>query len=83
MTTLGTCTLYGYLLHGFVVRSLKYDGFYEDPFFDTTLGTVAVTLGAIAVITLLCTPPVRRLLRPLLEPRMTWARQKPPAARAS
>ncbi|WP_069737668.1 acyltransferase family protein [Streptomyces sp. EN27] len=83
MTALGTCTLYGYLLHGFVVRGLKYGGFYDDPFFATTLGTVTVTLGAIAVITLLCTPPVRRLLRPLLEPRMAWARQKPPAARAS
>ncbi|MFE0693839.1 acyltransferase family protein [Streptomyces sp. NPDC058869] len=83
MTTLGTCTLYGYLLHGFVVRGLKYGGFYDGPFFDTMLGTVAVTLGAIAGMTLLCTPPVRRLLRPLLEPRMAWARQKPPAARAS
>ncbi|MFJ9622637.1 acyltransferase family protein [Streptomyces sp. NPDC101181] len=76
MTALGTCTLYGYLLHGFVVRGLKYGGFYDDPFFDTTLGTVTVTLGAIAVMTLLCTPPVRRLLRPLLEPRMAWARQR-------
>ncbi|MDQ0985750.1 acyltransferase family protein [Streptomyces sp. V2I9] len=83
MTALGTGTLYGYLLHGFVVRGLKYGGFYDDPFFETTLGTVAVTLGAIVVMTLLCTPPVRALLRPVLEPRMAWARQKPPTATAS
>ncbi|MFH9608378.1 acyltransferase family protein [Streptomyces sp. NPDC017448] len=83
MTALGTCTLYGYLLHGFVVRGLKYGGFYDDPFYDTTAGTVAVTVGAIAGMTLLCTPPVRRLLRPLLEPRLAWARQKPPTAAAS
>ncbi|MER7700812.1 MULTISPECIES: acyltransferase family protein [unclassified Streptomyces] len=83
MTTLGTGTLYGYLLHGFVVRSLNYGGFYDGPYFDTTMGTVVVTLGAAVIMTLLCTPPVRRLLRPLLEPRMAWARQKPPAARAS
>ncbi|MFJ1590472.1 acyltransferase family protein [Kitasatospora albolonga] len=76
MTALGTCTLYGYLLHGFVIRGLRYDGFYDRPFFNTTLGTVAVTAGAALMVTLLCTPPVRRLLRPVLEPRMEWARQR-------
>ncbi|MBK3586227.1 acyltransferase family protein [Streptomyces microflavus] len=81
MTALGKCTLYGYLLHGFVVRGLRYGGFYEQPFFDTTLGTVTVTVGAAVVVTLLCTPYVRSLLRPLLEPRLEWAKQKPPAAR--
>ncbi|MFE6983721.1 acyltransferase family protein [Streptomyces griseus] len=78
MTALGTCTLYGYLLHGFVIRALRYEGFYDRPFFNTTMGTVAVTVGAAVMVTLLCTPPVRRLLKPLLEPRMEWARQKPP-----
>ncbi|PVC92587.1 hypothetical protein DBP19_15095 [Streptomyces sp. CS090A] len=81
MTALGTCTLYGYLLHGFVIRGLRNGGFYEQPFFDTTLGTVTVTAGAAVMVTALCTPYVRSLLRPLLEPRLEWAKQKPPAAR--
>ncbi|MFD8730229.1 acyltransferase family protein [Streptomyces sp. NPDC059611] len=79
MTALGKCTLYGYLLHGFVIRGLFYGGFYDRPFFDTTLGTVTVTAGAAVMVTLLCTPYVRSLLRPLLEPRMEWARQRPAA----
>ncbi|MGW7225546.1 acyltransferase family protein, partial [Streptomyces cyaneofuscatus] len=80
MTALGTCTLYGYLLHGFVVRGLRNGGFYEQPFFDTTLGTVTVTAGAAVMVTALCTPYVRSLLRPLLEPRLEWARAPPPPA---
>ncbi|MFJ4969593.1 acyltransferase family protein [Streptomyces sp. NPDC088755] len=81
MTALGTCTLYGYLLQGFVVRGLRYGGFYDRPFFTTTPGTVAVTVGAAVMVTLLCTPYVRTLLRPLVEPRLEWARQRPSAAR--
>ncbi|MFJ4962359.1 Acyltransferase family protein [Streptomyces sp. ADI96-02] len=83
MTALGTGTLYGYLLHGFVVRGLRYEGVYDLPFFRTTAGTVAVTAGAAVMVTLLCTPPVRRLLRPVLESRMAWAKQPSASGRPS
>ncbi|MFI8814065.1 MULTISPECIES: acyltransferase family protein [unclassified Streptomyces] len=75
MSALGACTLYGYLLHGFVIRTALYRGVYDEPFLSTPLGTVAVTVGGAVVVTLLCTPPVRRVLRHVVEPRMNWARQ--------
>ncbi|MCX4675961.1 hypothetical protein OG413_11690 [Streptomyces sp. NBC_01433] len=75
MSALGTCTLYGYPLHGFVIRTALYRGVYDEPFLSTPLDTVAVTVGGAVAVTLLCTPPVRRVLRPVVEPRMNWARQ--------
>jgi hypothetical protein len=36
-------------------------------------GEVAATLVAAAVITVLCTPPVRRAFRFVMEPELRWA----------
>ncbi|MFI6081267.1 hypothetical protein ACIBBB_09860 [Streptomyces sp. NPDC051217] len=74
MTTLGAGTLYGYLLHGFLIRGARFLGGYDDPFLETPSGRVAVTLAAALVVTALCTPPVRRVFRYVVEPRMEWAR---------
>ncbi|MFC9744634.1 acyltransferase family protein [Streptomyces niveus] len=73
MTALGAGTLYGYLLHGFFIRGARYLGGYEDPFFETQAGRIAVTLAAALLVTALCTPPVRRAFRFVVEPRMGWA----------
>ncbi|MER5882224.1 acyltransferase family protein [Streptomyces sp. NPDC001941] len=73
-TVLGTGTICGYLLHGFLVKSLVFWRVPRvEPWLTTPPGIVAVTLAAAAAVTLLCTPPVRRLLRPVTEPRMDWA----------
>lgn len=73
ITALGTGTMYGYLLHGFVIKSSRFRDWYDHPWLHTPVGEVAVTAAAIAMITVLCTAPVRRVFRPLVEPRMAWA----------
>ena len=71
-TTLGTGTLYGYLLHGFVVKGSVYWGWYEHPWVAGPVGMVTVTGVAALLVTLLCTQPVRRVFRPVVEPRLEW-----------
>lgn len=72
-TGLGATTLYAYLLHGFIAQTVEKLGFYDIRGLHNVMGsaTVAVTAGIIA--TVLCTPPVVRVTRWLIEPRMTWA----------
>ncbi|MFD7702116.1 acyltransferase family protein [Streptomyces caelestis] len=72
-TTLGAATLYGYLLHGFVAQVSKYWGWYDPDWLYRPLGEVTVTLVAAAVVTALCTPPVRRVFRWAVEPGLPWA----------
>ncbi|WP_329230891.1 acyltransferase family protein [Streptomyces canus] len=72
-TVLGAGTLYGYLLHGFLVQGARFWGWYGPAWVHEPLGTAAVALVAAAVVTALCTPPVRRALRCLVEPEMRWA----------
>ncbi|WP_037814419.1 acyltransferase family protein [Streptomyces sp. NRRL S-1022] len=72
-TALGAGTLYGYLLHGFLVKFGDYRGWFEHPWLHRPLGEITVTLLAGAAVTLLCTGPVRRVFRFAMEPRMEWA----------
>jgi len=78
-TVLGAGTLYGYLLHGFLVQGARYWGWYGPARIHEPLGAAAVALAAAAVVTALCTPPVRRALRCVLEPEMRWAFRQPAA----
>lgn len=71
-TALGAGTLYGYLLHGFLAKGSGFWGWYDNDFAHTPLGALAVTAVAAVVITVLCTPPVRRMFRWAMEPRMDW-----------
>ncbi|KUL57597.1 acyltransferase family protein [Streptomyces sp. NRRL S-1521] len=72
-TVLGAGTLYGYLLHGFLAKGSRFWDWYDAGWVHQPLGAVAVTLFAGTVITLLCTPPVQRLFRFAMEPKMVWA----------
>ncbi|WP_225832161.1 acyltransferase family protein [Streptomyces sp. NK08204] len=72
-TALGAGTLYGYLLHGFLVKYSDFQGWFDRPALHRPLGEAAVTLFAAATITLLCTKPVQRVFRFVMEPRMEWA----------
>jgi fucose 4-O-acetylase-like acetyltransferase len=72
-TTLGAGTIYGYLLHGFIAKASRWWDWYAADWIHTPLGQVVVTLIGAAIVTLLCTWPVRRLFRFAVEPSMGWA----------
>ncbi|MET8448283.1 acyltransferase family protein [Streptomyces sp. NPDC005209] len=72
-TALGAGTLYGYLLHGFLIKYGEYRGWFDHAALHRPLGEIAVTLLAAATVTLLCTRPVRRVFRFAMEPKMEWA----------
>lgn len=72
-TSLGAGTLCGYLLHGFLVKYADYQGWFEHSWLHHPLGQILVSVLAAAVVTLLCTAPVRRMFRFAMEPRMDWA----------
>jgi fucose 4-O-acetylase-like acetyltransferase len=72
-TALGAGTLYGYLLHGFVAQGSKYWGWYDPAWVYEPLGEIVVTIVAAVIVTVLCTPPVRRAFRFVMEPDLKWA----------
>ncbi|MFF0585562.1 acyltransferase family protein [Streptomyces sp. NPDC003781] len=81
-TALGAGTIYGYLLHGFLVKEGLYTGWFQHSFLDTPLGEIGLTVLGATVVTLLCTKPVQRVLRYVVEPRMDWAFKRDPGAAA-
>ncbi|WTF07415.1 acyltransferase family protein [Streptomyces sp. NBC_01613] len=72
-TALGAGTLYGYLLHGFVVKAGDFYGWFDHGWMRKPLGEIAVTVAAAAIVTVLCTPPVQRVFKFAMEPEMKWA----------
>ncbi|MET9659231.1 acyltransferase family protein [Streptomyces sp. NPDC006510] len=73
-TVLGAGTICGYLLHGFLIKGAGYAGVFDIyDWLSAPVGLVLVSLVAAAAVTLMCTPPVRRALRPVTEPDMNWA----------
>ncbi len=72
-TVLGAGTLYGYLLHGFLAKGSRFWDWYDHPWVHQPLGETLLTVFAAAVITVLCTPPVQRMFRFAMEPKMEWA----------
>lgn len=73
-TILGAGTLYGYLLHGFLAKGSRFWGWYEDySWLHKPFGEIFVTVVAATVVTLLCTPPVQRMFRFAMEPKLNWA----------
>ncbi|MFG2307581.1 acyltransferase family protein [Streptomyces sp. NPDC048566] len=81
-TALGAGTLYGYLLHGFLAKGSRFWDWYDHGWVHRPLGEIAVTAFAAVVMTLLCTPPVQRTFRWVMEPRMSWAFRKDAVASA-
>ncbi|MFC5720243.1 acyltransferase family protein [Streptomyces gamaensis] len=76
-TALGAGTLYGYLLHGFLIKLSRWWDWYDAaPWIRQPVGLAVVTVLAVAMVTVLCTRPVRRVLRCVVEPRMEWAFRK-------
>ncbi|MEU7716851.1 acyltransferase family protein [Streptomyces tibetensis] len=81
-TALGAGTLYGYLLHGFLVKAGDYRGWFEASWLHQPAGEIAVTVLAAAVVTVLCTKPVQRVFRFAMEPKMDWAFKRDAAEQA-
>ncbi|MFD0904052.1 acyltransferase family protein, partial [Actinomadura sediminis] len=71
-TGLGAATLYGYLLHGFLTRAMNFTDGWDIGWLNTEPGVLAAVATAAVVMTLLCTPPVVRMMRWALEPKLTW-----------
>ncbi|MFF0072058.1 acyltransferase family protein [Streptomyces sp. NPDC005494] len=81
-TALGAGTICGYLLHGFLVKGAGYYGLFDRyEWLTGPVGLVVVSLVAAVAVTLLCTPPVRRVLRFATEPDMKWAFRRSSAER--
>ncbi len=72
-TGLGGATLYAYLLHGFFTKLMEYMGWYDTAFLHTLGGMLSTMACGALLATLLCTPPVRKVLHWALEPDMSWA----------
>ncbi|MFF8911863.1 acyltransferase family protein [Streptomyces sp. NPDC015032] len=73
-TVLGAGTICGYLLHGFLIKGAGYAGVFDAyDWLSAPAGLVLVSLVAAGAVTLMCTPPVRRVLRAVTEPDMDWA----------
>ncbi|MFI9582078.1 acyltransferase family protein [Streptomyces sp. NPDC052236] len=73
-TVLGAGTICGYLLHGLLIKAADYGHvFSSNAWLSTPGGEIVVTVVAAGAVTLMCTPPVRRALRWVTEPDMTWA----------
>lgn len=70
-TTFGQYTMYVYLLHSFVLYPFRETGVLRD-LEPTWLWLPLVAVLSVVVALLLATKPVRRLFRPLVEPRPTW-----------
>lgn len=77
MTGLGQATMYVYLLHSFVLYPLRETSFLREH--SSTLWLVLVTAACIVISVLLATKPVRRVFRPLIEPKPRWLFRAPDA----
>ncbi len=71
MTDLGTATMYVYLLHTFVLYPIRESGILGDEH-SSTLWLVSMILASIGISIALSSPLVRRIFRPLIEPKPRW-----------
>ncbi|WJV50848.1 acyltransferase family protein [Streptomyces flavofungini] len=69
-TALGAATMYPFLLHGLLIRAGEAAGLYPRLKDLGAAGQVLLSLGVVVTVFLLSTSPVRKLFRPLVEPRL-------------
>jgi fucose 4-O-acetylase-like acetyltransferase len=70
-TAFGQATMYVYLLHSFVLYPLRETGVLKDQH-SSAMWLVSVLLAATAIAIFLSSPLVRKVFRPLVEPRPRW-----------
>lgn len=71
-TAMGGATMIVYLLHGFVIKTVKWLGFPDWAEGQPFLGLLLTTVGSIALALLLASPPARRHLAWVVNPLGTW-----------
>ncbi|MCS5715081.1 acyltransferase family protein [Herbiconiux sp. CPCC 205716] len=76
---LGQATMYVYLLHSFVLYPIRESGVLSGPQNDLLL--VGMIVFSILLTLVLASKPVRRVTRPLVEPRARWLFVTPRVAR--
>ncbi|WP_244177628.1 acyltransferase family protein [Streptomyces atriruber] len=69
-TALGAATMYPYLLHGLLIRAGEAAGLYPALKDLGAVGQILLTLGVVTTVFLLSTPPVRKVFRRVVEPRL-------------
>jgi fucose 4-O-acetylase-like acetyltransferase len=79
-TQFGQYTMYVYLLHSFVLYPFRESGLLRD-LEPTWLWLPVVVVAAVLIALALATKPVRRVFRPLVEPRPGWLFDDPGLAR--
>jgi fucose 4-O-acetylase-like acetyltransferase len=70
-TDLGQATMYVYLLHSFVLYPLRESGVLLGDL-QTALWLPVMVIACVLISIVLATRPVRRVFRPLIEPRPKW-----------
>jgi fucose 4-O-acetylase-like acetyltransferase len=71
ITEFGTATMYVYLLHSFVLYPLRETGVLEGEH-SSAVWLASVILASVAISVALSSPLVRRVFRPLVEPKPRW-----------
>lgn len=69
-TELGTATMYVYLLHSFVLYPIRESGVLSTV--HAVLWLPIMVLAGVLISVVLATRPVRRVFRPLIQPRPRW-----------
>jgi fucose 4-O-acetylase-like acetyltransferase len=71
MTAFGQSTMYVYLLHSFVLYPLRETGILKGEH-SSAMWLLSMVFACIAITIALSSPWVRRIFRPLIEPRVPW-----------
>jgi fucose 4-O-acetylase-like acetyltransferase len=71
ITQFGQATMYIYLLHSFVLYPIRETGVLANEH-SSALWLVSMVLAGIAISIALASPLVRRVFRPLIEPKPRW-----------
>ena len=71
VTAFGQSTMYVYLLHSFVLYPIRESGVLRDDR-SSAMWLLAMVLASVAISIMLASPLVRRLFRPLIEPKPDW-----------
>jgi fucose 4-O-acetylase-like acetyltransferase len=70
-TVFGQATMYVYLLHSFVLYPIRQSGVLKDDH-ASAVWLLTMVLASVAISLALASPLVRRLFRPLIEPKPNW-----------
>lgn len=71
-TALGAGTMSAFLIHAFVRQALVHTHVYNREVLHHPAGQAALTVLSVALALLLCTRPIRQVMRPFIEPRLNW-----------